>query len=69
MLSEIVCIKFKSKMLGFSSAISGISDIKMEILYWKFNGKSSAVYKNPKELIVTRQHSGSQFTVLKKQNI
>lgn len=56
-------------MLGFSSAVSGISDIKMEILYWKFNGKSGAVYKNPKELTVTRQHSGSQFTVLKKQNM
>lgn len=56
-------------MLSFSSAISGISDIKMEILYWKFNGKSSVVYKNPEEFIVTRQHSGSQFTMPKKQNI
>jgi len=41
----------------------------MEILYWKFNRKSSAVYKNPKELIVTSQGLGSQFTVLKKQNV
>lgn len=56
-------------MLGFSSAISWISDTKMEILYWKFNGKSSAVYKNPKKLTVTRQRSGSQITVAKKQNI
>lgn len=37
-------------MLGFSSAIAGISDIKMEIIYWKCNGKGSAIYKNPKEL-------------------
>lgn len=56
-------------MLGFSSAVSGISDIKMEMLYWKFNGKSSAVYRNPEELPVTRQRSGSQFTGLKKQNM
>lgn len=56
-------------MLFFSSAVSGISDIKMEILYWKVNGKSSAGYRNPKELAVTRQHSGPQFTVLKKWNI
>lgn len=37
-------------MLGSSSAVSGVSDIKMEMLYWKFNGKSSAVHRNPKEL-------------------
>lgn len=62
-------LNLRVKYCFFSSAISGISDIKMEILYWKVNGKSSAGYRNPKELAVTRQRSGPQFTVLKKWNI